>query len=184
MPRFDDLSNLLYNIYEVIYLININEFKTIKGFEDYLINTDGVIISTKRGLKIMSQKLNHNYWHITLCKNNKRYYKKVHRLIAETFIPNPNNKKCINHKNGIRFDNRIENLEWCTHSENTKHMHNVLFDRPGTCIKQCALYVSDILIKEFYSISDACKYASEHYNVGYTSLQKYFKSKECKIIVK
>ena len=74
----------------------------------------------RRG-KILRQSLNATYLSVELNKNARAKNLKVHRLVAQTFIPNPKNKPQINHKNSIRTDNRVENLEWCTHAENMKH---------------------------------------------------------------
>jgi len=78
--------------------------------------------------KILKQRLNHGYPYISLHLGLTGEYKthKVHRLIAEAFIPNPENKRCVNHKNGVRDDNRLDNLEWATHSENNLHAFRVL----------------------------------------------------------
>ena len=58
---------------------------------------------------------------ITLRKNNKQIVKQVHRLVAEAFIPNPYKKRCVNHKDGNKINNHVDNLEWVTHQENTIH---------------------------------------------------------------
>lgn len=68
----------------------------------------------------------HGYMQITLSKNGNNTKFIFHRLIAKTFIPNPENKRTINHINGIKTDNRIENLEWATDSENNLHSFKVL----------------------------------------------------------
>lgn len=67
------------------------------------------------------------YASVWLTKNHIPKQHRLHRLIAEAFIPNPENKWDVNHKNWIRTDNRIENLEWMTRSENLQHKYDVLW---------------------------------------------------------
>ena len=72
---------------------------------------------------------------------------RVHQLVAKAFIPNPENKKCVNHINGIKTDNRVENLEWCTHSENTLHAYrlNLMSDRNGVNNSQAKLTEEQVI---------------------------------------
>ena len=96
--------------------------KVLNGF--YQASDLGRIKSiARKGTKggILKQRTKNGYCIIDLTKNMKKTTHLVHRIIAKTFIPNPQNKTEINHKNGIKTDNNINNLEWCTPSENKKH---------------------------------------------------------------
>jgi hypothetical protein len=89
----------------------------IKSFGNFLIDKTGTIKSLHTGLICIPQKNTHGYYHVTI-EGKPRL---VHRLVAQTFIPNPAGFECVNHKNGNKLDNRVENLEWCTRAENNRH---------------------------------------------------------------
>lgn len=100
-------------------------WKDIVGYEGlYQVSNLGrvkrlvsVKCKTERFIAITKDK-KFGYCRVMLCKNNKTKRFLIHRLLAEHFIPNPENKPCIDHINGDRSDNRIENLRWCTYKEN------------------------------------------------------------------
>ena len=97
----------------------------MKRYKDtpYFVTTDGKVI----GIKGCEMKLNagkSGYFQVRSTRLNKTF--SVHRMVAETYIPNIKNKSDVNHINGIKTDNRVENLEWVTRSENMKHSVNIL----------------------------------------------------------
>lgn len=103
-------------------------WKDIPGYEGYYqASSLGRIKSLYQGKNtILKYSDVRGYKKLTLIKDTSKQYFRVHRLIGLTFIDNPLNKEHINHINGIRDDNRIENLEWCTPKENAIHRRDVL----------------------------------------------------------
>ena len=94
--------------------------KEIEGFENYIICTDGTV-HNKKGHNISRWKDNVGYLQVKLSKEGKWYYKRVHRLVAEAFIPNPHNLKQVNHIDGDKTNNEVSNLEWIDNKNNTQH---------------------------------------------------------------
>ena len=109
----------------------MEQWKDVVGFEGlYQVSDHGRVrtlpkkvatgrVQPQRIMKL--QQTRKGYIVVPLCKETNRYSRQVHRLVAEAFIPNPDNKTTVNHKNNIKSDNRVTNLEWATLSENLKH---------------------------------------------------------------
>lgn len=124
-------------------------WKPIKDFECYEVSTTGKVRSIDRIVKrekvgdffLKGKELYFNKskvddkrhlprLSVQLWKNNKAYSKRVHRLVAEAFIPNPENKPTVNHIDGNPLNNNVENLEWTTYSENQLHAYKLGLAKP------------------------------------------------------
>ncbi len=105
-----------------------------KDLENYSIDSKGIVRNKLTG-KILKTHIINRYPSITLRdKNKKKKNYLIHRLVAETFIPNPLNKPYVNHIDGNCKNFNIENLEWCTHKENIHHSKNLT--KNGTVISK------------------------------------------------
>jgi hypothetical protein len=92
-------------------------FYVIPTHKDYEISLDGIVRNKKTNRILKHSMSDTGYYTVYVDKANKL----LHRLIAETFIPNPDNLPCVNHKDGNKLNNNIDNLEWCTQKENNIH---------------------------------------------------------------
>lgn len=165
--------------------------KDIAGYEGlYAITEDGRVWSYPKKIKVsgtgfritQSRWMNCNigtngYMKVELGKSN---FHNVHRLVAETYISNLENKPQINHINGNKSDNRIENLEWCTQSENMLHAYKIGLQKPycsANAKKLTKIRMSKKVINEVGQIFNSAKDASDALKLNSNAVGKSIREK-------
>ena len=96
-------------------------WKIISDFPNYEVSDIGEVKNIKTGKCLKPKKSRYGYLRVTLCNDGFQKTMGIHRLVAIAFIPNPNRKPTVNHKNEEKTDNRIENLEWATNAEQNRY---------------------------------------------------------------
>lgn len=114
-----------YKYKNIQYSIS-SDAKIIEEYPNYVITKDGAVFNLKVKKPLKIQTNNSGYQWIQLCNNNKKKNFYIHTLVATYYLENPENKKFVNHKDGIKSNNHITNLEWVTHSENIIHYYQKL----------------------------------------------------------
>ncbi len=164
---------------------SVSNLGKVKSLKRKVLTKKGILLTVNE--KILSLTINSQTGY-PMCRiwlNNKSKNCTVHRMVAETFIPNPENKLSVNHKNSIRTDNRVENLEWNTQSENIKHSYEFGNRKPikGINHSSCRFSESQVLaIRKFFKknpkvlkINVASKYGVTAQSIGDIILGKTWK---------
>lgn len=151
----------------------MEEFRDIKGFENYQVSNLGRIYSKKRRACLKVKRLaGRGYYQVRLSKEGKYYYKNLHRLIAETFIPNPNNYRTVNHINGNKLDNRMSNLEW---ADDCRQQHEACLLGLKPTTKHILTESEIIKVYEMYSKGTSVKEIAEIYDTRIQQICKLVK---------
>lgn len=146
-------------------------WKSITDFNNYEISNLGNIRRNYlKGYKYRKPVNQHGYNTITFSVGIKFKKFQIHRLVAKEFIENIDNKPSVNHINGIKTDNRVENLEWVTNSENEKHSYRCLGKITNGIINR-KIKLEDIeIIKELYMSGLSQEKIAKEYNVSQTCI--------------
>ena len=143
----------------------IEEWRDIRGYEGlYQVSNTGLVRSLDREVngkflrgKVLSSYSKHTYPVVALCNVNGKKSVRVHRIVAETFLENPYNLPEVNHIDGNKNNNHVENLEWCTHLENTNHAWATGLTPPPPSEKpvEVEMYVGDFKLATFCALDIA-----------------------------
>ena len=152
--------------FEGFYIVsNLGNVKSV----DRLVNAKNGSKRLEEGKEMTKMVEPSGYLWVSLRKNGKRYTKLVHRLVAEAFLPNPNNLPIVNHKDENKANPIVDNLEWCTQQYNT--VYNNVQDRKRKINITCPVIQYDIHLNElrrWNSITEAAKYlGTSGVNISY-----------------
>ena len=155
-------------------------WKTIDGYEGmYEVSSTGEV-RNRKGEKLKPSITSTGYPHVSLCRQGERKSKNIHRLVAEAFIPNPNNYPIVNHKDENRANNNIDNLEWCSYSYNASYGEAPI-KNSISMKKHFARDVNPNKVKvkcvETGEIYESIIDASEKYKIDQSSITKVCKKK-------
>ena len=148
----------------------MEQWEFVKGFENYLVSSLGNVKTINGKLR---KDIKNDYGYVELWKNNKGKKFRIHRLVAETFIPNTLGKEQVNHIDGDTKNNCVSNLEWVTPKENIRHaIENDLSSiKYGSKNLSSKLKEEDVkYIRENARINKSVKELSEIYNVSTTTI--------------
>ena len=107
----------------------MDKWREIEECPSYCVSREGDIVNSLTGKKLKPRN-NGGYSYVTLCDDEGHHQKAIHRLVAKAFIPNPQDRPQINHLDGDKSNNRVDNLEWCSGSENMKHAYRTGLQKP------------------------------------------------------
>lgn len=159
----------------------MEQWKVIQGFENYLVSSLGNIKTVKGNFKKVIYDNKNSYGYVELWKNNKGKKFRIHRLVAETFIPNYANKEQVNHIDGDKTNNCVSNLEWVTPKENIRHAinNNLSSIKYGSSNLASKLKEEDVLyIRKNAKVVLSVKELSKIFNVSTTTIYNIINNKK------
>jgi hypothetical protein len=155
-------------------------FVQLKDFPDYMVDENGVVVSLKNGKwRVLTRHIDcYGYLSACLFLNGKVKKHLIHRLVMQTFIE-PSTLQ-VNHKNGIKTDNRLENLEYCTNAENIRHSHKLGLGARGERVSTAKM--SDVQASQLLALKGTMtqKAAAELFGIDQTGVSSLWLRKTWK----